>query len=354
LNSTYNTVDSYAGYTALADLNGDGWLDMVVSNNNVGSISVFLNQGDGTFGPHTEYTLGTFTGVIRVADFNGDGKPDLAVSTTDSSYYSRTSIIINNGSGAFGVQTDYYSMPTNVFFPGGIKANQQGLVVADFNGDGKADIMYASNPLVSNSNQVDGSIRTLVVRLGNGNGTFGAEQITTTNLTGQDTSSSYATLADDFNGDGKKDVVLINNSSSSFWVFNGLGTGKFGTGTVYSTGNSMDIASADLNNDGKPDLVTADMGYSSGGSSQANGTTATVYLNNGNGTFTNSGSYTTGSQPRSVALGDINGDGKVDIAVLNNYFSSNNVTVLLGDGLGGFGFASNFSNSPGWNGQIKN
>src|ERR1039458_4015157 len=110
-------------------------------------VSVLLGNGDGTFAAAVNYPIGTIGNAVAVADFNGDGKADLAVSNT---YYG-LDVMLGNGDGTFGPPVNLYTASTSVF----------GVVVADFNGDGKADLAAFD-------------LNSVSVLLGNGDGTFNA------------------------------------------------------------------------------------------------------------------------------------------------------------------------------------
>jgi len=132
----------------------------------------------------------------------------------------------------------------------------------------------------------------------------------------------------DFNGDGKPDLAIA-NGDGTVTVLLGNGAGGFAAaaGSPFAAGSGpSSVAVGDFNGDGKPDLAIADY----------NGDNVTVLLGDGTGRFTAAPSspFPAGSQPNSVAVGDFNGDGKLDLAIAN--YNSNNVTVLLGDGAGGF------------------
>jgi hypothetical protein len=137
--------------------------------------------------------------------------------------------------------------------------------------------------------------------------------------------SPYYVLTAELNGDGKADLVVANNSSSTVSVFLGNGDGSFQTKTDYTVGaNPTGLALADLNGDGKLDLVVADNGVS----------TVSVLLGNGNGTFQTKTDFTVGSRPFRVTAADLNGDGKIDLVVADSGAST--VSVLLGNGNGTF------------------
>jgi hypothetical protein len=141
----------------------------------------------------------------------------------------------------------------------------------------------------------------------------------------------------DFNGDGKPDIAaaaIASGSSGTVRVYLGDGAGGFGQAANFQTGDSNGawaITSGDFNRDGKLDLAVANNFSNS----------VSILLGNGNGGFAPGVMYGVGSSPRSIAVGDFNGDGFLDLATAN--FFSGNVTILFGDGAGGFGNARNVS-----------
>src|SRR6267143_783252 len=135
----------------------------------------------------------------------------------------------------------------------------------------------------------------------------------------------------DLNGDRTPDLVVA-NSFAAVSVLLGNGDGTFGANTDLPIGGATSVAIADLNADGKLDLAVT-------GSSSVS-----VLLGNGDGTFGAKTDFTTGPGPASVAIGDLNADGKLDLAVAN--YSSTSVSVLLGNGDGTFGPKTDFATGP--------
>jgi hypothetical protein len=174
----------------------------------------------------------------------------------------------------------------------------------------------------------------LSVFLGDGAGGFGTK---TNFATGAGPLS--AALAD-LNGDFDLDVAVANKSDSSMSILLGDGTGGFGSKTDFFTGSGPDgIAIGDLNGDMFPDIVTANVGDGTG---QEN--TVSVLLGNGAGGFGAKTNFATGVDPRTVALGDVNLDSSLDVVTAN--YESSNVSVLLGNGHGGLGTKSDFATAP--------
>ena len=278
---------------AIGDLNGDGKPDLAVANAGSNTVSVLLGNGNGTFGARIEYATGSFPASVAIGDQNGDGKPDLAV----ANYGSGVSVLLGNGDGAFGAGTDYGT---------GVQANS--VAIGDLNRDGIPDLVVSQG-------------RGASVLLGNGDGTFGARSDF-----GLENGSCSVAIGD-LNGDGKPDLALANSGSNTVSVLLGNGDGTFGATSDYATGVApQSVAIGDLNGDGKLDLAVANIG------SLTHGSTVSVLLGSGNGTFGAKTDYGVGSYPSFVAIGDLNGDGKPDLAVANS--GSNTISVLLNIGRG--------------------
>jgi hypothetical protein len=282
------------GQPVLADLNGDGILDLVLTpaTGTSGNLAVMIGNGDGSFQPPVPYPAAAGAAFAAVGDFNGDGKPDLAVSSLSLTTFTISLLVfLGNGDGTFQAPK-----ATSVF-------NAAQVVVGDFNKDGKLDALVGGQVL-----------------LGNGDGTFRA---TTTFVT------AFAVAAD-LNGDGNLDMVG-NGGGGTVLVQLGNGDGTFRAAVSYPIGNSGLLAVGDLNGDGKPDIVAVAEPFIRSASNQVLSGNIAVLLNNGDGTFQPAVKYTVAPGLISVALGDFNGDGYTDVAVL-----SGSVSVLLGNGDGTF------------------
>jgi hypothetical protein len=153
-------------------------------------------------------------------------------------------------------------------------------------------------------------------------------------------SSPYSVAVGDFNGDGTPDLAVANDvSNGTVSVLLGNGDGTFQAARSFATGTFPNsVAVGDFNRDGTPDLAVADYG-----DSQGNGGGVSVLLGNGDGTFQAARAFAAGSVPRSVAVGDFNGDGKLDLAVANYVYPNGTVSVLLGNGDGTFQGARSFA-----------
>ena len=333
---TYGSGGYIAQSVAVADVNGDGKPDLLVANCGFacanpgpGTVGVLLGNGDGTFQAAVTYGSGGSTLSIAVADVNGDGKPDVVVANVCSSGTcpnGTVGVLLGNGDGTF--------QPVVTYGSGGQAAWH--VVVADVNGDGKPDIVVAN---------LNGGVDIL---LGNGDGTF---QTAVTYGTGG--LSPDAVAVADVNGDGKPDIVVANEcddtlncTNGSVGVLLGNGDGTFQSAATYGTGGQvLSVAVADVNGDGKPDIVVADycaINSSANGCPAASLGLVGVLLGNGDGAFQPVVTYGSGAYIGiSVTVADVNGDGKPDIVVANSFADSAYVTngaagVLLGNGDGTF------------------
>jgi hypothetical protein len=333
----YDSGGVYATGFAVADLNGDGKLDLVVasdlcfSTGNSQCLGVLLGVGDGTFKPVTTFARdgreaasgpGLFVPVM-IADINGDGRPDLiVVNQTDSSYGDGlVGVLLGNGDGTFQSVVTYDT--------GGFGAFAG--ILADVNGDSKPDLVVLN---CSPSGSSDCSRQGIVsVLLGNGDGTFRKATLYDSGGLG----GTNALFVADVNGDGKPDILVGNNCPGncsgvgSFGVLLGKGDGTFQGVVTYSltgVGGVESIAVADLNGDGKPDLAMVGNGID-------------VWLGKGDGTFQFLDSYATTGAARQVLLTDLDGDGKLDFVDVN--MTANTADARLGNGDGTFGSIKTFS-----------
>jgi hypothetical protein len=287
-----------------ADLNGDGKVDLVVSNNSSG-LSVFLGNGDGSFGPELLLQALGISAPAVVADFNGDGKPDI-VTIGNSLSNGTIRLYLGNGDGTFTATAD------TPFYSGYMGSTS--LAVGDFNGDGKLDVVVA----------MEGSPQAYVL-LGNGDGTFGpAAGFGSVN-------QPFGVAVGDFNGDGNLDLALSDFGTSSVAVLFGNGNGTFQQQIEYSAnGYPEALVVADFNGDGYPDIAVANGGPYGG---SAGG--VAVLLNNGNGTFAAPVNYGAGGGAYSLSTEDVNGDGKLDLVVASTHPIPQTL-IYLGNGDGTF------------------
>lgn len=238
---------------------------------------------------------------IVLGDFNNDGRADLAVADRNDN---TTTVLIGKGDGTFATPVRLATITAPAF-----------LVSGDVNRDGNADLIAASSA---------GSIQVLY---GDGAGGFSAGAISSV----FEAATISAIGIGDFNGDGIQDLALATlYPAQQVVIFLGSANGSFTPfSSAYVGSNPVALRVADFNNDGKADLALAD---SSDG-------TVRVLLGNGDGTFAPAVNFIAGSGLFALAVADFNGDGNTDIAVTAQ--KTNTVGVLLGDGHGRFTLQSN-------------
>ncbi len=325
---------------AAGDLNGDGKLDLVTCDNNVlatgtNTIGVLVGNGAGQFHAAVTFATGTTPIAVVLADFNGDGKLDAATANYGSN---DVSILFGNGKGSFsqphanpvelqprflaagkfhGGQPDLlvggsngiqfllnlgkgtFASPVTV-----LSSGITGLAVADFNLDGNLDFVAS----------LESSVYLVP---GNGDGTFGTPVL----ITSFDGNVPFLAVGD-FNGDGKPDIVVPVISSRTPTATDALFFGN-GDGTFQAEIDSPSslpspyLAAADINGDGKDDLISIENLSSS----------VTVALSNGDGTFQGSLGYDGGYPGISLTIADINQDGKADILAADSHA----VSILINE-----------------------
>src|ERR1700722_310013 len=281
---------------ASGDFNHDGITDVVTAYNDTisaGTVSILTGLKNGSFKPAVSYAIKGKAVAVAVGDFNNDGKQDIVVLSGDIT--GGIDLLLGNGDGPFQV-----AKPLSV--AGGSRA---GLVVADFNADGNLDLAYG-NGVGSN----------VSVMLGNGNGTF---QSPVAYSAGHE---PLSLALGDVNNDGKLDLVA--GAVNGALVFLGNGDGTFKAVLKTSVGGEY-VSLADLNQDGNLDLLGTLEG----------GTALIVAFGNGDGTFQTPTTYEPAGgccSPQTVAVLDLNGDGKPDVVLTGN--PDNSVAVLLNNGTG--------------------
>jgi hypothetical protein len=290
---------------AIGDLNGDGKPDLAVANaptddeeeDAVGTVSIRLNRGDGTFKPRRDYNAGPGPAAIAIGDLNGDSKPDLAVAGWDGA----VSTLFNKGDATFRVEHDYAT---------GYRTTS--IAIGDLNGDGALDLAATVAE--------DG---TLDVLLNKGDGNFASP---VTYAAGPE---PWAVAVGDVNGDGAADLAVVSTGRSVVSIFFNDGKGAFAGRSDYAAGpEPVSVAVGDLNGDGKPDLAISHFG------SVFQSNTVSVLVNDGRPGFGSKRDYPVAEGFGRIAIGDVSGDGKPDLVTSND--DSNRLSLLVNAGGGRF------------------
>jgi hypothetical protein len=375
----------------VADVNGDGKLDLTSANEVDNTLSVLTNNGSGFFATSATPGVGQAPADVTAADVNGDGRLDLISANEDND---TLSVLTNDGAGGFILSSspgvggrprsvtatdanwdgwvdlisanrgnDTLSVLTNDGGGGFVLATSPGVgrdpravIAADVNGDGRSDLISANEFSFSltillntpagyaGSFVGDGSGLTLLNAsniTGNGAGVTNVDLLTV-NTRGAITWGDYelagapgvglkpiAVTAADVNEDGRPDLISANSDNDTLSVLTNDGSGVFTLSSTLSVGGVPEgVTSADVNGDGKPDLISANSLAS----------TLSVLTNDGSGGFVLSSSPGVGLFPGAVAAADVNGDNQPDL-ISADYFAST-LTVLTNNGSGGFVLSS--------------
>ncbi len=313
-----NALDNLPEHLLLADVNGDGRLDLITTATGTipagivvspaAELDIYLGNGDGTFQPPQRYLQGISVSTPVLADLNGDGKPDLAV-VTRTSQGSAIQPLLNNGDGTFHLG--------QAFADSALGTLGSVLGAGDFNSDRKADLLVYEG-------SDNGSAQVLRVLTNDGEGVFSSGASYT--LPRSRTSANHPAAVLDVNHDGRADLVLALWDRVLVLLGNGDGTFR-GTGDLqkplrYPTGQAQEanILPGDFNKDGIPDFVAGPY----------------VYLGRGDGSFTVTAAYSTtadggNSNAAEVAV-DLNGDGHLDLVWSFQPAFGASIETALGNG----------------------
>jgi flagellin-like hook-associated protein FlgL len=287
---------NYNSLSAVGDIDGDGNVDIVANKTDaLGVVYFYRGNGDGTFLHPVQYALSDNNNInkISLADFNGDGRLDI-ITAQDSG---RLSVLLaNSGSATFRAPVSY------AIAAGG--ASPIDIQIRDLNGDGVLDVVTADS--------ISSSVSVL---FGNSNGSFSSGRSFAVGA------APTAITIQDFNGDGIMDLAA--STSSGFSILIGNSNGSYAARTQFSAGVTPDIIAYDFNGDGIQDLALG-----------SDGNRIKIQLGNGDGTFRVSGSYVGGPDDnRSLVVNDFNGDGVMDLAFV---FSGNSAAIMWGNSDGSF------------------
>jgi hypothetical protein len=295
---------------AVGDFDSDGKTDFAAASYGRNQVFAFYGDGAGGFATPDKYAAGSHPAGVAAADFDGDGRPDLAVINQGSD---DVSLLLGKGGRAFGAARNLFTGPPDSFVQDLLTA-----VTADFNQDGRPDLGVLKP-----------SSREVAVMLNDGAG-----GLTLVGNLPVPFLSRWVTTAD-VNGDGKVDLVVAhrraNSDSATVWLGRGDGTflpgANSGSGWVITYDDLSYVTAGDVNNDGKVDLVF----ISESGS---------VRISVGNNQwFTPAGSFAVQGTSLGVTLCDLNEDGKTDYAVPRNgpigSEIKGGVFIAFGDGAGG-------------------
>ncbi|CAF1053779.1 unnamed protein product [Adineta steineri] len=313
---TYSVGNGF-GPSAIAngDFNNDGQLDIVVANYFANSFSIFIGFGNGSFAGQINYLTGSnsYPWYIAVGDLNNDNQSDLAVANYGSN---SIALFLKYDNGSFKIQNTYSTRDSS---------RPQSVVVGDFNDDGQMDIAvtnYQGN--------------TINIFLGFANGMFSSPWIYSTGTF----SSPLSIKTGDFNNDNQLDIVVTNSWTGNIGIFFGYGNGTFKPQITYSTGSNSqpyDVAIGDFNNDNRSDIAVANYQNNNVG----------IFLNYGDGSFSNQITYSTGSNsgPRFIGVADFNNDSQPDIMVVNQW--NNNIGIFIGYHNATFSYQTTYSAEKG-------
>jgi hypothetical protein len=297
---------------AVADFNGDGRADLAAANLSANTVTVLLNvTGSGAaavaFATQRTFAAGAAPTAIAAGDFNGDGRPDLAVANQNSD---TVSVLLNTT--APGATTPSFAAQQTF----AVGTAPYDVTVDDLNGDGRPDIIAA------NLNSGTVSVLLNTTPAGAATPTFAAQQTFAVGT------KPTGVTAVDLNGDGRPDLAVANFGSNTVSVLlnttaPGAAAVSFAAQQTFAAGSEpFDVAVADVNGDGRPDIAVPNFG----------GGNVSVYLDTtapgaAAASFTAQQTFAAGTSPIRATFADLDGDGRPDLAVAN--YGGKTVSVLI-------------------------
>ena len=303
-------VETFPTSVTAAELNGDGHLDLAVTNEVSNTVTLLFNDGQGGFGTTDSFETGFDTGPFALAagDFDGDGDNDLAVVNKDEN---SVSVHLNNGAGIFTLDVTL-----------AVGDTPRSIAVGDLNHDNQPDIVVANR----DSNDVS-------VFLNLGGGKFGPA---VNYAAGEDLRQIVIGLLDN---DEHPDIAVTSHDTISVGILLNTGTGEFNPVTQLFLGGGdrpEALALGDLNGDGYPDLAVGVSGDFSG--------SIEILENNGNGLFSTMTSLPASIDVAAIQVGDLNGDGMRDLAAADRI--GDTISTYENLGAGQFGTRATIDVAP--------
>ncbi len=329
--------------TAVADFNGDGHADLAITVSVLNQVLVFNGDGHGHFGAPAAYPGGNAPVNIITGDFNGDGQPDILLGDNQGGSIG-VQILLNDGKGGFDapafipLDAGYIEQMATADFnrdgkldlvlslplvPGGHSLSGTALLLGNGSGGFGAPIVFGmSGPMVEGDFNGDGSpdlavtgMGQLDIYLGNGFGGFTLAHVYPYGYF----AGGLATA--DFNHDGHVDIAIADGSPSEVDIFPGNGDGSFGAPAVLPSSVIDGLVAVDLDGDGNVDLAAADVFLNAVSVARGDGRGGFGVLKD----FPLTAPMEAG--PRNLSAGDFNGDGRPDLVTAD--YLTGGATVLV-------------------------